>query len=35
MRWVSPQMKKILEGSGKNFEGVFEVDKEDEDEPKQ
>ena len=34
-RWVSPHIKKILEGSGKNFEGVFEVDKEDEDDPKQ
>ena len=30
-RWVSPQIRKILEGSGKTFDGVFEVDK-DEDE---
>jgi hypothetical protein len=30
-RWVSPQIRKILEGSGKNFEGVFEVDKDEED----
>lgn len=30
-RWVSPQIKNILEKSGKSFEGVFEVDKEDED----
>jgi hypothetical protein len=29
-RWVSPQIRKILEGSGKNFEGVFEVDKDEE-----
>lgn len=34
-RWVSPHIKKILEKSGKNFEGVFEVDKEDEDDPRQ
>ncbi len=31
-RWVSPQIRKILERSGKTFEGVFEVDK-DEDDP--
>ena len=30
-RWVSPQIKKILEKSGKSFEGVFEVDKDIED----
>jgi hypothetical protein len=30
-RWVSPQIRKILERSGKDFEGVFEVDKDDED----
>jgi len=30
-RWVSPEIRKILERSGKAFEGVFEVDK-DEDE---
>lgn len=30
-RWVSPQIRKILEKSGKEFEGVFEVDKDEED----
>src|SRR6266536_647437 len=25
-RWVSPQIRKILEKSGKTFDGVFEVD---------
>ncbi|HZR18516.1 MAG TPA: hypothetical protein VFE51_14580 [Verrucomicrobiae bacterium] len=30
--WVSPEIRKILEKSGKEFDGVFEVD-EDEDEP--
>jgi hypothetical protein len=25
-RWVSPQIKRILEASGKNFEGVFEIE---------
>ena len=34
-RWVSPQIRKILEGSGKNFEGVFEVDKNLEEPPKE
>ena len=29
--WVSPQIRKILEGSGKDFDGVFDVDKDDED----
>jgi hypothetical protein len=29
-RWISPEIKKILEKSGKEFDGVFEVDKEDE-----
>ena len=29
-RWVSPQIRKILEGSGKSFDGVFEVDKDEE-----
>jgi hypothetical protein len=33
-RWVSPQIRKILERSGKTFEGVYEVD-EDEDEFKE
>ncbi len=33
-RWVSPQIRKILEKSGKDFNGVFEVDKDDEDLPK-
>jgi hypothetical protein len=31
VRWVSPQIRKILEKSGKDFEGVFELDKDDED----
>jgi|SRR6516162_4272155 hypothetical protein len=30
-KWVSPQIKKILERSGKTFEGVFEIDTDDED----
>ena len=30
-KWVSPQIRKILERSGKSFEGVFEVDKDEED----
>ncbi len=30
-RWVSPQIRRILEKSGKEFDGVFEVDKDDED----
>jgi hypothetical protein len=30
-RWVSPQIRRILEGSGKNFDGVFEVDKDEDD----
>lgn len=30
-RWVSPQIRKILEKSGKQFDGVLDVDKEDED----
>jgi hypothetical protein len=30
-RWVSPHIKKILEKSGKGFEGVFEVDKDNDD----
>ena len=25
-KWVSPQIKKILEASGKDFDGVFEAD---------
>jgi hypothetical protein len=29
-RWVSPQIRSILEKSGKEFDGVFEVDKDDE-----
>jgi hypothetical protein len=28
-RWVSPQIRRILEKSGKEFEGIFEVDKDD------
>ena len=28
-RWVSPQIRRILEKSGKEFDGVFEVDKDD------
>jgi hypothetical protein len=28
-RWVSPQIRSILEKSGKDFNGVFEVDKDD------
>jgi hypothetical protein len=31
-RWVSPHIQKILEKSGKSFEGVYEID-EDEDLP--
>jgi hypothetical protein len=31
VRWVSPQIKKILERSGKNFEGVFEIESDEED----
>ncbi|HTL16797.1 MAG TPA: hypothetical protein VL793_06145 [Patescibacteria group bacterium] len=27
-RWVSPQIRKILEKSGKDFEGIHEVDDE-------
>ena len=34
-RWVSPQIRKILEKSGKEFDGVFEVDEEGEDPPKE
>ena len=30
-KWVSPHIRKILEKSGKEFEGVYEIDK-DEDE---
>jgi hypothetical protein len=30
-RFVSPQIRKILEGSGKNFEGVFEIETDEED----
>ena len=30
-RWVSPEIRKILEKSGKEFDGVYEVDKDDED----
>jgi hypothetical protein len=29
-RWVSPQIKQMLEESGKEFDGVFEVDQPDE-----
>jgi hypothetical protein len=29
-RWVSPQIRNILEKSGKSFDGVFEVDKDEE-----
>jgi hypothetical protein len=25
-RWLSPQVRKVLEASGKNFDGVFSVD---------
>ena len=28
-RWVSPQIRRILEKSGKEFDGVFDVDKDD------
>src|SRR5215471_247631 len=28
-RWVSPQIRKIFERSGKTFDGLFEVDKDD------
>ncbi len=30
-RYLSPQVKKILQASGKNFEGVFEIEETDED----
>ena len=30
-RWVSPGIRKILERSGKEFDGVFEVDADEED----
>jgi hypothetical protein len=30
--WVSPEIRKILEASGKNFEGIFEIER-DEDTP--
>jgi hypothetical protein len=30
-RWVSPEIRKILERSGKEFSGVFEVDEDEED----
>ncbi len=30
-RWVSPEIRKILERSGKEFDGVFEVDPDEED----
>src|SRR5436190_11034180 len=29
-RWVSPEIRKILERSGKSFDGVFEVDQDEE-----
>ena len=29
-RWVSPEIRKILERSGKDFQGVFEVDEDEE-----
>ena len=29
-RFVSPEIRKILEGSGKDFNGIFEVDKDEE-----
>ena len=32
-RWVSPHIQKILEKSGKSFEGVFEIKDEDDDLP--
>ena len=32
-RWVSPHIQKILEKSGKKFEGVFEVEQEEDDLP--
>jgi len=28
-RWASPEMRKILEASGKNFDGAFEIEDED------
>lgn len=30
-RWVSPEIRKILERSGKQFDGVFKVDEDEED----
>ena len=30
-RWVSPEIRKILERSGREFSGVFDLDKDDED----
>jgi hypothetical protein len=34
-RWVSPEIRKILEKSGKDFEGVFELNEDEEDFPKE
>jgi|ERR1041384_8253959 DNA-binding PadR family transcriptional regulator len=28
-RWASPEMRKILEASGKNFDGAFEIEDDD------
>jgi hypothetical protein len=30
-KWVSPEIRKILERSGKEFNGVFDVDEDEED----
>lgn len=32
-RWVSPQIRTILEKSGKDFDGVFEIEEEEEEKP--
>jgi hypothetical protein len=34
-RWVSPEIRKILEKSGKDFDGVFELNEDEEDFPKE
>src|SRR5690348_1630185 len=33
-KWVSPEIRKILERSGKDFQGVFEIEEDQEDPPK-
>ena len=33
-RWISPEIKKILEESGKDFDGVFDIEEPNEDDQK-